>query len=350
MVPPQPVQAPVQQQPPPRTLTRRELIAISERESNRRRTEERRALLQRRRDIITQVRNDVDAYEHDIAQACATIPASLVGPWPGGDPVVVDDFREMFQSIRGLVMARDERHADELADRTQRCRVAVDAYVAKVQGVTAEMQRAERLRQAYNAEIAAQAPNTARQLFLEASEMLRQGARPAADIRAKLNEFMVEVQRITARGTANLQALQGVNQAHADTAAQRYFDLGRARLGHLVTFYSTPFDGSYGKFGAEWRIEAVDPSLGWMAREWVFHAHCRAVFADEDRLEITGFTINGDAAHIKQKVNERALGMSISINSPGEFNRVEARDRDRFLRWAATSVGRDVLRRRRRGE
>ena len=93
--------------------------------------------------------------------------------------------------------------------------------------------------------------------------------------------------------------------------------------------------------------QGCDPSRD-LAKKWVYHAHCEG-FGDKGTHTYDGFSIlrGLGASKIKRSADKMATGVSITIDVPGEFDRIEAADTDRFLAWAASPDGSSLRKQKR---
>jgi hypothetical protein len=125
--------------------------------------------------------------------------------------------------------------------------------------------------------------------------------------------------------------------------------MGRLRIGHNRSFYASDFDAPAGSFGGEWALVAVDHNLADVASKWVYHTHGAAI-GDPSKQDYTGFTIRRGfgASHIKRIADRMVAGVSITVDYPPEFDRIEQQDQQRFLSWVAKPEGAAAIKKQKR--
>jgi hypothetical protein len=158
-------------------------------------------------------------------------------------------------------------------------------------------------------------------------------------------ELLVEdVQRATAIDSDTLLAEKKARPARAEARVHEYFKLGRLQIGPNRSFYASGYDADPGAFGGEWALVTDDPSLADVAKQWVYHTHCEGD-GDKSTRDYKGFKIKRGhgASHIKRIADRMVGGVSITVDYPPEFNRIEQRDRGRFLDWLDRWEGSDAI-------
>jgi hypothetical protein len=283
--------------------------------------------------------------------AAARLPDRVRRPWEGArEPDAVEDrVRPAIERLRTVGGGRfgDWREATEAEQRTAELVRFGDEYADYCDEIRAEL----KLPFQYLTSYYAADPDHAASLDPELTERIDDACRsiqrmaaPAEVIRT-FRQLVPDVQQVTAVTSKDLRNERGTAQGRV----QHYFELGRLRIGHNRSFYASSFDAPAGSFGGEWALVTADPYLKDLAKDWVYHTHCRAI-GDTSTHVYTGFTITRavGASHIKQRADAKATGVSVTVDYPPEFDRIEQRDRECFLDWLNTADGYHAIRKRRR--
>ncbi|MFI1660205.1 DUF4157 domain-containing protein [Streptomyces sp. NPDC020472] len=158
-----------------------------------------------------------------------------------------------------------------------------------------------------------------------------------------LENFRRAVQATVVNTSAEMQKLRALSGGQSAEEVGRLFtaSLVRIKSSGAASYYASDYDSATDDFGGAWGLEptADTGKLQWI-NTWELHIHGHATRGANG--EVDGFTTK--RAHIKPSKQQHALGVSIQVTDPQALKAFEAEAGDRFVRWAATDVGRATLR------
>jgi hypothetical protein len=339
------------QQPAPPPAARLSVAEIRRREqaASRQAARDRRRQAQQRLDTLAPLlRNRLIAVETQLSDAANSLPARVRVPWDAQEPDAVEGrVRPAIQALPGAGHGqfRFERDADEAEARTVELERYGNAYASYCAQIRATLVPASQ----YFTTFAATLGHDLTGRFDAASRSIASMAVPSAGVIQRFQQLLAEAQQATAVDSLTLYNQMVATPAAAQARVHQYFQMGRLRIGHNRSFYASEFDAPAGSFGGEWALVAVDHNLADIAGKWVYHTHCAATGAPSTQ-DFTGFTIRRGfgASHIKRIADRMAAGVSITVDYPPEFDRIEHQDQQRFLSWVSKPEGAAAIKRQKR--
>ncbi|WP_426362251.1 DUF4157 domain-containing protein [Streptomyces sp. E-08] len=158
-----------------------------------------------------------------------------------------------------------------------------------------------------------------------------------------LDGFRRAIQSTVVSTSAEMQQLRAESGGRSAEEVGRLFEASMVRIksSGSAVYYASDYDSATDAFGGAWGLEptAETGKLQWI-NAWELHIHGKAERGADG--EIVGFTTL--RAHIKPSKNQHALGVSIQVSDQQALRQFEAAAGDRFVRWAATDVGKATLR------
>lgn len=326
----------------------RELKRIQDQQARQAARERRRLEQQRLQTLAPLLRQRLVAVENQLTNAAALLPARVRQPWATDEPDAVEGrVRPEIQLLPGAGHGRFQyvRDADEAEQRTAAVEPVGASYHQFCTAIAADLVTPCRYFTTYAANLGGDLTGRINAACLR----IRAASVSAATAKEQFRQLMAEARTATATTSDGLYDEMQAGGEAAQQRVHRYFELGRLKIGHNRSFYASEHDAPAGQFGGEWALTTNDPNLEDVASRWVYHTHCEAV-GDKSTHTYTHFIIKRGvgASHIKRIVDRMEGGVSITVNYPAEFDRVEGVDRGRFLGWTSTSLGRAALRRQRR--
>ena len=306
--------------------------------------ERRRQDQQRSRTLAGELRERLRAVEAQLINAANGLPAPVRSAWNVDEPSAVEDVRRAIDELPGAGRGqfRYDRDASEAEEQTAALERFADDYTDYCDQLRDKLALPCRF-----------FTSSAANLDPDLTERIDDAYRSIAEINGveffenvihTFQRLMKEAQRATAVDSNTLLHERKTAQGDARVRVEEYFKLGRLQIGPHRSFYASGFDAPPGSFGGEWALVANDPSLADVAKQWVYHTHCEGS-GDQSTHDYGGFKIKRGvgASHIKRIEDRMVAGVSITVDCPSEFNRVEQRDQDRFQAWLDTPAGRDAI-------
>jgi len=160
------------------------------------------------------------------------------------------------------------------------------------------------------------------------------------------NTFCALAERTVTPGDDEMQRLRATNADDAEQMAERLVDAGLIGIGTHQAFYESPYDKALDHFGASWAVKSLGRSgkLQWLDN-WEFHIHGKAL-RNPVGGAITTFQII--VGHMKPTSMQRAVGASIGITDAATLAGVVADTQGKFMRWATSNDGEQILSRKKR--
>jgi hypothetical protein len=321
----------------------RELRRIQDQQARLEARDRRRDEQERLRTLAPLLRQRLVAVENQLTNAAALLPARARLPWATNEPDAVEaSVRPEIQLLPNAGQGRFQyvRDADEAEQRTAALEQVGAGYHQFCTGIAADLVTPCRYFTTYAASLGDDLTGRINAACLR----IRAASVSAATAKDQFRQLMAEAKTATAITSDGLYEEMQAGGEDAQQRVHRYFQLGRLRIGHNRSFYASEHDAPAGQFGGEWALTADDPNLKDVAKAWVYHTHCQAV-GDKSTHTYTHFIIKRGvgASHIKRIADRMEGGVSITVNYPAEFDRIEGVDRDRFLGWAGSSLGQAAL-------
>jgi hypothetical protein len=259
--------------------------------------------------------------------------------WRGTDHPALERIRAVFQDARDRHAALDFDPVNASLNEQLAAVDALDAYVTRHAAVLTGI---ERIYAAFTAGgvVRAELGGVQERRDKLAVNFLRQTAAPT-----DMNNFLRALQKAVIPDNKAMQAIRARNAQEAMDTLARLIDAGLVAVDAHKAFYESPFDLAEDHFGASWGLKgtAASGALQWL-REWEFHVHAHAT--PPHPAATASFAIT--RAHVKPSADAHALGVSIQITDANLLAGVVNATRDKFLRWAASSRGQEILRGKKR--
>lgn len=324
----------------------KELKKRADLESRRRGKEVRREREKKLAGLPGELRKRLIAAETLMTDAANTLPAEIKRPWIMDEPTAVESvIRPAVQNLPPRFPLEDEAvNAEEVTSKIER---QANDYVEYCEAIARDLIEPCKYFTTYRENLGEDLVDS----FNVNCRHIENHERQPSQIIKLFGEWLTKAQQETAISSEDLHAEMKVAPVDAERRVHRFFELGRLKIGHGKSFYASSHDAPAGQFGGEWALEAVDPQLSDVASKWVFHTHCEAV-GDKTSHFYRGFTIKRGhgASHIKRKADQKASGVSITVDYQGEFNRLEGDQKmiDRFLKWVESPEGIGAIRKQKR--